>query len=57
MTGGLNFVALAFTPSSIIGPLGTIALVLNLAVAHYWLHEKCTRKDVIGTILVILGAA
>ncbi|ETV95553.1 hypothetical protein H310_10995 [Aphanomyces invadans] len=51
-----DFAALSFAAQSIIMPIGAFTLVCNIFFAHYWLKEKLTRNDLIGTILICIGA-
>ncbi|KAF0688255.1 Aste57867_20125 [Aphanomyces stellatus] len=51
-----DFAALSFAAQSIIMPVGAFTLVCNIFFAHYWLKEKLTRNDLIGTVLICVGA-
>ncbi|CAK4607863.1 unnamed protein product [Aphanomyces euteiches] len=51
-----DFAALSFAAQSIIMPVGAFTLVCNIFFAHYWLKEKLTRNDLIGTVLICIGA-
>ncbi|ETV81337.1 hypothetical protein H257_05884 [Aphanomyces astaci] len=51
-----DFAALSFAAQSIIMPIGAFTLVCNIFFAHYWLKEKLTRNDLIGTVLICIGA-
>ena len=52
-----DFIALLFAPQSVVMPVGAWTLVANVYFAHVWLQEKLTRGDLVGTALIILGAA
>ncbi|KAJ3332698.1 hypothetical protein HDU76_013377 [Blyttiomyces sp. JEL0837] len=52
-----NFVALQFAPQSLIAPLGSISLVVNVILAPIINREKFTWKDVIGVILIVGGSS
>lgn len=52
----LAAVALAFTAQSVIAPLQSITMAANAIFAPWLLHEKISRNDIIGTIMLILGA-
>lgn len=49
--------AYAFAPQSIIAPLNGLDIVWNTCTAPYTLGERLTRRHVLGTGLVFLGAA
>ena len=53
----LNFVALQFAPQSIIGPLGSISLVVNVIVAPMINNESWSYRDVIGIVFVVVGSS
>lgn len=50
-----DFVALGFAPQSLMTPVGGFTLVCNAVFAHYFLSEKLTFRDKIGTMNIILG--
>ncbi|CAL6061293.1 Magnesium_transporter NIPA [Hexamita inflata] len=52
----LDFVALAFIPSTVSLPVGSIGLCVSVICAHFWLHEKFSVFDLIGTVLSVGGA-
>lgn len=52
-----DFVALSFAPQSLVAPLGSATLVANVFLAHCWLGEHLTWKDIGGTCCIIFGAA
>ena len=51
----LFFIALAFTPVTIVMPLSNIYPFIALALGIFVLSEKVTSKVVIGAILIFLG--
>ncbi|KAJ3006786.1 UNVERIFIED_CONTAM: NIPA-like protein 3 [Siphonaria sp. JEL0065] len=53
----LNFVALQFAPQSLVAPLGSISLVVNVFAATNINNEKYSWKDVIGGMLIIGGSS
>ncbi|KAI9481104.1 MAG: magnesium transporter NIPA-domain-containing protein [Benjaminiella poitrasii] len=52
-----NFVAYGFAPASTIAPLGTTTLVANVILAPLMLKEVFRKRDLIGVILAVTGAA
>lgn len=52
-----NFVAYGFAPASTIAPLGTTTLVSNVILAPLMLKEVFRKRDLLGVILAITGAA
>ncbi|KAL0146001.1 magnesium transporter NIPA-domain-containing protein [Mucor lusitanicus] len=52
-----NFVAYGFAPASTIAPLGTTTLVANVILAPLMLKEVFRKRDLIGVILAVSGAA
>jgi uncharacterized membrane protein len=50
-----DFAALSFSPQSMIAPLGSLTLVSNVIFAPYLLKERITRRDLVGTALIIGG--
>ncbi|KAI5475616.1 hypothetical protein MNV49_001126 [Pseudohyphozyma bogoriensis] len=50
-----NFVAYAFSPASLVAPLGTVALVANCALAPLILKEPFRKQDLFGIALAVLG--
>ncbi|KAH6601795.1 hypothetical protein BASA61_001761 [Batrachochytrium salamandrivorans] len=53
----LNFVALQFAAQSLVAPLGSISLVVNVIIAPLLNNEKWTYKDVIGVVLIVGGSS
>ncbi|KAI8336332.1 magnesium transporter NIPA-domain-containing protein [Chlamydoabsidia padenii] len=52
-----NFVAYGFAPASTIAPLGTTTLVANVIMAPLMLKEVFRKRDLLGIILAVMGAA
>ncbi|KAI8083129.1 magnesium transporter NIPA-domain-containing protein [Halteromyces radiatus] len=52
-----NFVAYGFAPASTIAPLGTTTLVANVILAPLMLKEVFRKRDFLGIILAVTGAA
>ncbi|KAI9489951.1 magnesium transporter NIPA-domain-containing protein [Zychaea mexicana] len=52
-----NFVAYGFAPASTIAPLGTTTLVTNVILAPLMLKEVFRKRDLLGVLLAVLGAA
>ncbi|KAJ3030544.1 UNVERIFIED_CONTAM: hypothetical protein HDU68_008687 [Siphonaria sp. JEL0065] len=53
----LNFAALQFAPQSLVAPLGSISLVVNVIAAPLMNHEKFTWKDVVGGVFIVGGSS
>jgi hypothetical protein len=53
----LNVVALQFAAQSLVAPLGSISLVVNVIVAPWLNNETRTIKDIIGVFLIVGGSA
>lgn len=51
-----DFTALGFAAQSIVAPIGSTTLVVNLFFAHFWLQESLPRKDLIATLFIVAGA-
>lgn len=51
-----NFTAFAFAPSSVIAPLGAWSVVLAAILAHAFLGEPTTKRNVSGIVLCVSGA-
>ncbi|BEI81089.1 hypothetical protein CcaverHIS002_0202490 [Cutaneotrichosporon cavernicola] len=51
-----NFLSYGFAPASVVAPLGTVALIANCVFAPLVLHERFTKRNVLGVALAILGA-
>ncbi|KAI8982547.1 magnesium transporter NIPA-domain-containing protein [Pilobolus umbonatus] len=52
-----NFVAYGFAPASTIAPLGTTTLVVNVFLAPLMLKETFRKRDLMGVLLAVMGAA
>ncbi|KAJ3304580.1 hypothetical protein HDV03_002533 [Kappamyces sp. JEL0829] len=50
-----NFVAYGFAPAVLVAPLGTVALISNIAIAPFFLGERMRKQDVFGIFASILG--
>ncbi|ETV98936.1 hypothetical protein H310_08423 [Aphanomyces invadans] len=50
-----DFGALGFIPQSLATPVGGSTIVANVFFAHKFLHEVFTRRDGIGTALILTG--
>ena len=53
----LNFIALQFAPQSLVAPLGSISLVVNVIIAPLINRESFTWKDIVGVILIVGGSS
>ncbi|KAJ3063515.1 hypothetical protein HDU98_000693 [Podochytrium sp. JEL0797] len=53
----LNFVALQFAPQSLVAPLGSISLVVNVFAAPIINGEKFTWKDIVGGVFIVGGSS
>ncbi|KAJ3279998.1 NIPA-like protein 3, partial [Rhizoclosmatium sp. JEL0117] len=53
----LNFAALQFAPQSLVAPLGSISLVVNVVAAPLINKEKYSWKDIVGGIFIIGGSS
>ena len=54
--GFTDFASLSMTPQSTIAALGSMPLAANVPLAHYWLHEPVSKRDLVGTALIVLGS-
>ncbi|KAL0078021.1 magnesium transporter NIPA-domain-containing protein [Phycomyces blakesleeanus] len=52
-----NFTAYGFAPASIIAPLGTTTLISNAMLAPFLLNEAFRKRDFMGILLAMAGAA
>lgn len=52
-----DFAALFFAPQAVIAPLGSLTLVSNTVFAPILLKEKIGLRDIIGTGMIVIGAA
>jgi|EP01047_Picozoa_sp_COSAG01_P030182 drug/metabolite transporter (DMT)-like permease len=56
-TGSLgDFAALGFAAQSLVTPVGAVTMVANLFFASMWLGETLSGKDMVGTVLILIGA-
>ncbi|TPX32602.1 hypothetical protein SmJEL517_g04323 [Synchytrium microbalum] len=53
----INFVALQFAPQSLVAPLGSISLVVNVIVAPWINKERWGWKDIVGVIMIVGGSS
>ncbi|KAI8811268.1 hypothetical protein BJ742DRAFT_674804 [Cladochytrium replicatum] len=53
----LSFVALQYAAQSLIAPLGSISLVVNVIIAPLINKERWTWKDIVGIIFIVGGSA
>lgn len=51
-----NFAAFAFAPASLVAPLGAWSVVLSGILAHVFLHEHVSNRNVAGIVLCVVGA-
>lgn len=51
-----DFAALSLAAQSIVAPIGSVTLLANLFFAYFWLGEKLTKIDIIGTVMVTVGS-
>ena len=52
----LDFLALAFIPSTVSLPIGSFGIVVSAICSHFLLFERFTITDLIGTIMIVTGA-
>lgn len=52
----MDFVSLSLLPTTVTLPLGSVGLVISLLCSHFGLHERLSFYDIIGLVLVIIGA-
>ncbi|KAH0793978.1 NIPA-like protein 2 [Histomonas meleagridis] len=50
-----NFVALTFSPVSVIAPLGSFSIIASAIFGNFFFGEKVSQKGIIGIILITLG--
>ena len=53
----LNLAALKFAPQSLVAPLGSISLVVNVVLAPLINKENITFKDIAGILLIVGGSS
>lgn len=51
-----NFAAFAFAPASLVAPLGAWSVVLSAVLAHVFLREEISARNLLGIILCVGGA-
>ncbi|WP_312832213.1 EamA family transporter [Sedimentibacter saalensis] len=52
----INIYILRYLDYSVVLPLTSITYIWTIVIAHYKLNEKITKKKVIGTLIIIIGA-
>ncbi|KAA0172144.1 hypothetical protein FNF28_00147 [Cafeteria roenbergensis] len=52
----MDFVSYGLAPSSIVTPVGSLTLVVNIFLAHWWLGENIYMQDYVGTFFIVAGA-
>lgn len=52
-----DFVVLPFAPQSLLAPLATITLVVNVGMANFMNKERPTRRNLFATSMIIAGTA
>ena len=53
----LNVIALQFAPQSLVAPLGSISLVVNVIIAPWLNNEQWGYRDIVGVILIVGGSS
>lgn len=51
-----NFAAFGFAPASLVAPLGAWSVVLSAILAHVFLHENVSNRNLLGIALCVTGA-
>ena len=51
-----DFAALSMLAQSVVGPLGSVTLAVNIVFAHFWLGEYVGVTEIIGTLMIAVGA-
>ena len=51
-----DFACYGLAPQTIVTPMGSLSLVTNVGFAHFWLGEETNELDVVGTVLILVGA-
>lgn len=51
-----NVIALQFAPQSLVAPLGSFSLVVNVIIAPMMNNEKWDYKDILGVGLIVTGS-
>lgn len=57
LVGPTDMIAFTITPQSLLAPIGTLGLVLNLAAAPRLHGDQVTRRAIFATLLTVLGTA
>ncbi|CAH0474535.1 unnamed protein product [Peronospora belbahrii] len=52
----LDFVAFGLAPQSLLAPLAALTLVWNMMLAPCFNKEKLSRKDIMSTLIIFVGA-
>lgn len=52
----LDFVAFGLAPQSLLAPLAALTLVWNMMLAPCFNKEKLTKKDIVSTLIIFVGA-
>ncbi|CAI5721489.1 unnamed protein product [Peronospora destructor] len=52
----LDFVAFGLAPQSLLAPLAALTLVWNMVLAPCFNKEKLSKKDIVSTLIVFVGA-
>jgi uncharacterized membrane protein len=52
----LDFVAFGLAPQSLLAPLAALTLVWNMMLAPCFNKEKLSKKDVVSTLIIFVGA-
>ncbi|ETN00992.1 hypothetical protein PPTG_17308 [Phytophthora nicotianae INRA-310] len=52
----LDFVAFGLAPQSLLAPLAALTLVWNMMLAPCFNKEKLSRKDIVSTLVIFVGA-
>ncbi len=51
----MNMIAMRYLPYKYTPVLATISYIFVLLLSHFYLHEKISKKQSVGTILIFLG--
>jgi magnesium transporter len=52
----MDFTSYGMAPQSIVTPVGSLTLVVNIFLAYWWLGESIFARDYVGTVLIVVGA-
>ncbi|KAL3658895.1 hypothetical protein V7S43_016038 [Phytophthora oleae] len=52
----LDFVAFGLAPQSLLAPLAALTLVWNMMLAPCFNKEKLSKKDIVSTLIIFMGA-